>query len=75
MLELGDRTVVNRAYQLTWTLLLLARAETVESTRTVEDGGREPMWSGLNQSLSQSTKYIPLTVHKALALTKPQAAS
>ena len=29
----------------------------------------------MNQSLSQSTKYIPLTVHKAPELTKLQAAS
>ena len=29
----------------------------------------------VNQSLSQPTKYIPLTVHKALELTKQQAAS
>ena len=38
---------VNRAYQLTRTLLFPARAETVESTTsTVEDGGRERLWSG-----------------------------
>ena len=30
---------------------------------------------GVNQSLSQPTKYIPLTVHKAPELTKLQAAS
>ena len=29
----------------------------------------------VNQSLSQPTKYIPLTVHKAPELTKLQAAS
>ena len=42
-----ERTLVNRAYQLTRTLLFPARAETVESTTsTVEDGGRERLWSG-----------------------------
>ena len=54
----------------------LARAETVESTsRTVEDGGRERLGQDVNQSLSQSTKYIPLTVPKAPELTKLQAES
>ena len=47
MPKLLERTLVNRAYQLTRTLLFPARAETVESTsRTVEDGGRERLWSG-----------------------------
>ena len=60
MLKLGDRTLVNRVYQLTRTLLLRARAETVERrSRTVEDGGRERLWSDVNQSLIQPTKYIP----------------
>ena len=77
MLKLLERTLVNRAYQLTRPLLFPARAETVESTTsTVEDGGRE-RFCGLdaNQSLSQPTKHIPLTVHKAPELTKLQAAS
>ena len=70
------RTLVNRAYQLTRTLLFPARAETVESTTsTVEDGGRERLWSGCEISLSQPTKYIALTVHKAPELTELQAAS
>ena len=61
MLKLGDRTLVNRVYQLTRTLLLRARAETVERrSRTVEDGGRERLWSDVNQSLIQPTKYIPI---------------
>ena len=47
MLKLLERTLVNRAYQLTRTLLYPARAETVESTSsTVEVGGRERLWSG-----------------------------
>ena len=47
VLKFLERTLVNRAYQLTWTLLFPARAETVESTSsTVEDGGRERFWSG-----------------------------
>ena len=47
VLKLLKRTLVNRAYQLTRTLLFPARAETVESTSsTVEDGGRERLWSG-----------------------------
>ena len=79
MLKLLERTLVNRAYQLTRTLLFPARAETVESTSstTVEDGGRERFVCGLdvNQSLSQPTKYIQLTVHKAPELTKLLAAS
>ena len=42
MLKLLEKTLVNRAYQLTRTLLFPARAETVDSTTsTVEDGGRE----------------------------------
>ena len=44
VLELGDRSLLNRTYQLTWTLLFLTRAETVASaSRTVEDGGQERM--------------------------------
>ena len=47
MLKLLERALVNRAYQLTRTLLYPARAETVESTSsTVEDGSRERLWSG-----------------------------
>ena len=47
VLKLLERTLVNRAYQLTRTLLVPAQAETVESTsRTLEDGGRERLWSG-----------------------------
>ena len=78
MLKLLERTLVNRVYQLTRIIIFLARAEMVESTpSTVEDGGRERLVCGqdVNQSLSQPTKYIPLTVHKAPELTKLQAAS
>ena len=47
VLKLLERTLVNRAYQLTRTLLYPARAETVESTSsTVEVGGRERLWFG-----------------------------
>ena len=47
VLKLLERTLVNCTYQLTRTLLFPARAETVESTSsTVEDGGRERLWSG-----------------------------
>ena len=47
MLQLLEPIFVNRAYQFTRTLLFPARAETVESTSsTVEDGGRERLWSG-----------------------------
>ena len=47
MLKLLKRILVNRAYQLTRALLFPARAETDESTTsTVEDGGRERLWSG-----------------------------
>ena len=47
VLKLLERTLVNRAYKLTWALLFPARAETVESTSsTVEYGGRERLWSG-----------------------------
>ena len=47
VLKLLERTLANRAYQLARTLLFTARAETVESTSsTVEDGGRERLWSG-----------------------------
>ena len=116
--KLDGQTLVHRINQLTWTLPVRAPAETVEyASRTVEDGGRERLWSGcellyialtssqgrfhyphrskwlnmrrgrsrtaaesvcgldVNQSLSQLTKCIPLTVHKAPELTKLQAAS
>ena len=47
VLNLLERVLVKRAYQLTRTLLYPARAETVESTSsTVEVGGRERLWSG-----------------------------
>ena len=76
MLKLLERTLVNRAHQLTQTLIFPARAETVESaSSTVEDGDRECLCLDVNQSLSQPTKYIPLAVHKAPELTKLQAAS
>ena len=78
MLKLLEWTLVNRAYQFTRTLLYPARAETVESTSsTVEVGGRERLWSGCEPKpvSGQPTKYIPLTVHKVLELTKLQAAS
>ena len=76
VLKLLERTLVNRAYQLTRTLLFPARAETVESTSSaIEDGGRERLWPGCEPNLSQPTKHILLTVHKAPELTKLQAAS
>ena len=69
VLKLLERTLANRAYQL-------AQAETVESTsRTVEDGGRERLWSGCEPKLVSADQYIPLTVHKAPELTKLQAVS
>ena len=47
MLKLDERTLVHRVSQLTWTLPLRAQVETVEcASRTVEDGGRERLWSG-----------------------------
>ena len=47
MLKMLERTLANRAYQPTRMILFLARTETVESTSsTVEDGGRERLWSG-----------------------------
>ena len=64
-----ERTLINRVYQLTRTLLYPARAETVESAAESVCG------LDVNQSLSQPTKYIPLTAHKAPELTKLQAAS
>ena len=47
VLKLDDQTLVHRVNQLTCTLPLRAPAETVEyASRTVEDGGRERLWSG-----------------------------
>ena len=47
MLQLDKQTLVHRVNQLTWTLPLHAPAEMVEyASRTVEDGGRERLWSG-----------------------------
>ena len=47
MFNLLERTLVNRVYKLTRTLLYPARAETFESTSSmVEVGGRERLWSG-----------------------------
>ena len=52
---------------------LLAPAETVENaSRTAAES---VCGLNVNQSLSQPTKYIPVTVHKAPELTKLQAAS
>ena len=46
MLKFLERTLVNRAYQLTWTLLFPVRVDPVESTSsTAEDSGRERLWS------------------------------
>ena len=73
MLKLLERTLVNRAYQLTRTLLYPARAETVESTTRTST--ESVCGLDVDQSLSQPTKYIPLTVHKAPELMKLQAAS
>ena len=76
MLKLLERTLVNRAYQLTRVLLYPARAETVESTSsTVEDGDRERLWSVCEPKPVSADKIIPLTVHKVPELTKLQAAS
>jgi hypothetical protein len=80
VLELGDRSLLNRTYQLTWTLLFLTRAETVASTsRTVEDGGRERMGSGCESkpvSVDQiHSLHGTLTAHKASELPKLQSAS
>ena len=72
MLKLLERTLVNRAYQLTRTLLFPARAETVESTSSTTES---VCGLDVNQSPSPPTRYIPLTVHKAPELTKLQAAS
>ena len=47
VLKLDDQTLVYLISQITLTLLLRAPAETVEcASRTVEDGGREHLWSG-----------------------------
>ena len=47
MLKLLERTIAHRIHQLTWALPLRAPAETVEcASRTIEDGGRERLWSG-----------------------------
>ena len=77
MLKLLERPLVNRAYQLTRTLLYLARAEMVKRVRRVRSRSAVESVCGLdvNQSLSQPTKHIPLTAHKAPELTKLQAAS
>ena len=46
MLKLDDQTFLQRVSQPTSTLPLRATAETVEcASRTVEDGGRERLWS------------------------------
>ena len=71
-----ERTLVNRTYQLTRTLLCLAWAETVESpSSTVEDGGRERLWSGCEPKAVSADQIHPLKVHEASELTKLQAAS
>ena len=74
VLKLLERILVNRAYQLTWTLLFPARAETVERTSRLRTAAESVCGLDVNQSLSHPTKYIPLTVHKAPKLTKLQAA-
>ena len=63
------RTLVNRAYQLTRTLLYPARAETVESTsRTVEDGGRGRLWSVCEQKPNSADQ-----IHSTHGTQCPQA--
>ena len=60
MLKLGDRTLVNRVYQLIRMILFLVRAETVESTSsTVEDGGRERLWSGCEPKPASADQIHP----------------
>ena len=47
VLKLDDQTLEHHVNQLTWTLPLRAPIEKVEcASRTVEDGGRERVWSG-----------------------------
>ena len=80
VLELGDRSLLNRTHQVTWTLLFLTRAETVASTSsTVEDGGRERMGSGCESKPVTADQihslYGTLTAHKAPELTKLHSAS
>ena len=75
MLKLGDHTLVNRVYQLTRTLLFLARPKRLSTASTIEDGRVERLGQDVNQSLSQPIKSIPVTVRKAAKLTKLQAAS
>ena len=76
VLELGDRTLANRAYKLTRTLLFPARAETVESTSsTVEDGGRERLWSGCEAKPVSAAQIYSTHGTQSPELTKLQAAS
>ena len=76
VLKLDDQTLVHRVNQLICTLLLRTLAETIECVlRTVEDGDRRRFGMDVNQSLSQSTKCIPLTAHKAPELKELQTAS
>ena len=73
MLKLDDQTLVHRVDQLTLTLSLLAPVETVEyAPRTAAES---VCGLDVNQILSQPTKCISLTTHKAPELTTLHAAS
>ena len=73
MRKLDEQALVHRVNQLTWTLPLRAPAETVGcASRTTAES---VCGLDVNQCLSQPTKCIPLTAHKAPKLTKLQAAS
>ena len=76
MLRLLERTLVNRAYQLTQTLLYPARAETVESTSsTVQVGGRERLYTGCEPKPVSADQIHPTHGTQNPELTKLQASS
>ena len=76
VLKLLERTLVNRAYQLTRTLPFPARAETVESTTsTVEDGSRERLWSECEPKPVSADQIHSTHGTQSPELTKLRAAS
>ena len=76
MLKLDERTLINRVNQLTWTLLSRASTETVEyASRTVEDGGRERLWSGCEPKTVSANQMHSTHGAQSPELTKLQAAS
>ena len=76
VLKLDDQTLVHFIPQPTWTLPCAHRPKRLSVRRRRSRTVAESVCGlDVNQSLSQPTKFIPLTPHKVPELTKLQEAS